>query len=130
MRKQFSLKAAAQAGFTLIELVIVIVIIGILAAVAIPKLTSVSDSAHKATNKAILGMVKSAWSAAYAVNKDVPTAAQIVAQTSEPLCTAPSTTSISCPTAWTSAATPGTALLITYGTTASSLVCTTTADCD
>ena len=79
-----------QTGFTLIELVIVIVIIGILSAVAVPKMSNVSDQAVKASNSAILGAVKSAWSAAYAVNypttKQAPSIAEIAAQTSEPVC--------------------------------------------
>lgn len=119
-----------QAGFTLIELIIVIVIIGILAAVAIPKLTGVSDQAHKASNKAILGMVRSAYSAAYAANKGTVTLASLLAVT-DPVCTG-SGTSISCPTSWTAATPPGTSLAITIATldSPSSYSCTTPADCD
>lgn len=133
MRNLSTRLAAKQSGFTLMELVIVIVIIGILAAVALPKLTSVSDAAHKATNMAVLGMVKSAWSAGYAVAKTVPTGVQIAAQTSEPVCTG-TATSISCPVAWISSTGAAGTLSITYDASATSpvasLVCTTAADCN
>lgn len=86
MKQALSRRAAKQAGFTLIELVIVIVILGILAATAIPKLSDTQDAAKKGVNSGILGAVRTAWSSAYAVKKGTPTATEVIAQMTDPTC--------------------------------------------
>ena len=56
---------SSEAGFTLIELVIVIVILGILAAVAIPKYEDMREQARSATLKGQLGSIRSAVAIQY-----------------------------------------------------------------
>ena len=54
-----------SAGFTLIELIIVIVILGILAVTAAPKFINLQGDARKSTVSSLSGAVKSAASMAY-----------------------------------------------------------------
>jgi len=52
-------------GFSLIELIVVIVILGVLAAFAMPKFANLSKSADRATLEAVAGAAKSAMAMIY-----------------------------------------------------------------
>jgi len=62
-------------GFTLIELIMVIVILGILAVVAIPKYYDLTASANTAAEKGVVGGVRAGIATYYAQNKAYPAAA-------------------------------------------------------
>jgi prepilin-type N-terminal cleavage/methylation domain-containing protein len=68
-----------QRGFTLIELVLIIVILGILAIVAIPKFVDISAEANAAALKGVTGGMSSAMATNYAVRKANATKGSAVA---------------------------------------------------
>lgn len=60
-------------GFTLIELIMIIVILGILAAVAVPKYFDLQASAKTAAEKGVVGGVRAGIYTYFANNKAYPT---------------------------------------------------------
>lgn len=64
------MKQSGQGGFTLIELVIVIVILGILAAMAIPKFINLSSDAQTAATNGVSAALSSANATNYAARSE------------------------------------------------------------
>ena len=62
------MKKNLNSGFTLIELVIIMVILGVLAAVAVPRLGNTIDSSEESAEEAVIGNLRSALEV-YAMDK-------------------------------------------------------------
>src|SRR5579864_7959116 len=65
-------KGPRKAGFTLIEIMIVVIILGILAAIAIPQFSSASGEARLSTMRDILRFMRSQITVYKAQHQDVP----------------------------------------------------------
>ncbi|MEI8055615.1 MAG: prepilin-type N-terminal cleavage/methylation domain-containing protein [bacterium] len=65
-------------GFTLTEMVIAIVALGVIASIAVPKYLAVRNSAREAVKTSAINTVRTAITMLYARNRDYPTNAQIV----------------------------------------------------
>jgi len=65
-------RSQSQRGFTLIELVIVIVILGVLGAVALPRFVDLRTDAQQAATKGVAGGLSSASALNYAARKANP----------------------------------------------------------
>lgn len=74
--KTISLKSTAQKGFTLIEVMVVIVILGILAAVIVPQVMGSGDKARIKSTEIALGKVASALKLYKTENHKYPTTAE------------------------------------------------------
>jgi prepilin-type N-terminal cleavage/methylation domain-containing protein len=73
---KLNLKKAAKAGFSLVEMLVVIAIIGIIAAIAIPNIGSINDAAETSAAQRNAQNASSVWNAAIAAGYE-PTATTV-----------------------------------------------------
>lgn len=72
-------------GFTLMEIIIVFILLGILAAAVIPTFTEMDDVGYKTVQEGTLGALRTAWTVAYSDNgNSAPTHTQVAALVTAP----------------------------------------------
>ncbi|MEI8055616.1 MAG: type II secretion system protein [bacterium] len=64
-------------GFTLIEMIVAIVVLGVLASIAVPRYLAVRDSAREAIKISAVNTVRTAVTMLYAQKREYPTNAEI-----------------------------------------------------
>lgn len=69
--KKFKERMAERAGFTLVELIVVIAILGILAAVAVPAYSGYLEKANKGTDDAQITVINTALASTAALHGDL-----------------------------------------------------------
>ena len=85
MHRKYEELRAKESGFTLVELLIVIVILGVLAAIVVFSVRGINNSSTTSACSADVATVNSALEAYYAQNKAYPASLQALFSASNPL---------------------------------------------